>query len=481
MKVDRKTSPFVRIAFTGQFLVIFSIFPLQLVTAFPQASIAEQFCRDPGVPEHGSRTPSSGVFFENAMARFSCLGGYRLKGVSKITCVLFHNGSMGWRPSLKPVCLPEECLPPYIEDAVVANKTYRPGDNLIIRCYEGFQIRYPDTESMESVCQEDGTWDNQPICQGCLRPLIPPHSYMNISETQFSMPIGTVVHYQCFPGYKLEGAELLECMYSLIWSDVPPRCLDVEACPLPPMVEHGDYICHPQPCNRYIHGTVVEFYCDPGYSLMNDYKYITCQYGQWFPQMHIYCVQDETSWPGFQESLLHAWKPVAFTTSSVLLALFLVIIAKMSHCKCKSNQNSSEEQEDARGPNVIIVDGVAIPLPSYEEAVRGSCYQPPHVLPSSDPEPTQNSVEHDPPSYPGPTESQHDAPLDTGDSETCDSISEPSECLQAMHPSSSHDVGLSNVSEKTNAITSMEETASTSPSIDIADEIPLVDGGEEDF
>lgn len=67
------------------------------------------------------------------------------------------------------------------------------------------------------------------------------------------------------------------------------------ACPLPPMVEHGDYICHPQPCNRYIHGTVVEFYCDPGYSLVNDYKYITCQYGQWFPQMNIYCVQDGAS------------------------------------------------------------------------------------------------------------------------------------------------------------------------------------------
>ncbi|TSO25241.1 Sushi domain-containing protein 4 [Bagarius yarrelli] len=389
MKVDRKTSPFVRPAISGHLLVIFSIFPLHLVTAFPQAAIAEQFCRDPGVPEHGDRTPSSGVFFEKAVARFSCLEGYRLKGVSKITCVLFHNGSMGWRPSLKPVCLPEECLPPYIEDAHVTNKTYRPGDNLIIRCHEGFQIRYPDTDSMESVCQEDGTWDNQPICQGCLRPLIPPHSYMNISDTQFSMPIGTVVHYQCFPGYKVEGAELLECMYSLIWSDVPPRCLDVEACPLPPMVEHGDYICHPQPCNRYIHGTVVEFYCDPGFSLINDYKYITCQFGQWFPpQMNIYCVQDE---------------------------------------------------------------------------------------------PTQTSEEQDPPSYPGPTESQHDAPLDPGDAETCDSTSYASECLQAMHPSSSHDVGLSNVSEKTNVITSMEETASTSPSIDIADEIPLVDGGEEDF
>lgn len=43
MKVDRKTSPFVRIALTGQFFVIFSIFPLQLVTAFPQASIGKGF------------------------------------------------------------------------------------------------------------------------------------------------------------------------------------------------------------------------------------------------------------------------------------------------------------------------------------------------------------------------------------------------------------------------------------------------------
>lgn len=129
----------------------------------------------------------------------------------------------------------------------------------------------------------------------------------------------------------------------------------------------------------------------------------------------------------------------------------------------------SEESEDARGANVIIVDGVAIPLPSYEEAVSGSCYQPPHMLPAAGPGPTQTSEEQDPPSYPGQAESQNDASLDAGDAETCDNISEPSECLQAMHLSSSHDIGLSNVSEKTNVITSMEDTASTSPSIDIAD------------
>lgn len=58
--------------------------------------------------------------------------------------------------------------------------------------------------------------------------MVLPHSYINISEFGASFPVGTVVYYQCFPGYKLEGAEILECMYNLIWSDSPPRCLDVE-------------------------------------------------------------------------------------------------------------------------------------------------------------------------------------------------------------------------------------------------------------
>lgn len=57
------------------------------------------------------------------------------------------------------------------------------------------------------------------------------------------------------------------------------------------MVSHGDFVCHPRPCDRYNHGTVVEFYCDPGYSLTSDYKYITCQYGEWFPSYQVYCIK----------------------------------------------------------------------------------------------------------------------------------------------------------------------------------------------
>lgn len=66
------------------------------------------------------------------------------------------------------------------------------------------------------------------LATGCLRPLASSNGYANISELQTSFPVGTVISYQCCPGYKLEGAERLECLHSLIWSTSPPRCLALE-------------------------------------------------------------------------------------------------------------------------------------------------------------------------------------------------------------------------------------------------------------
>lgn len=79
------------------------------------------------------------------------------------------------------------------------------------------------------------------------------------------------------------------------------------------MVSHGDFICHPRPCERYNHGTVVEFYCDPGYSLTSDYKYITCQYGEWFPSYQVYCIKSGmATTPGQSEQP----RPAAYHPSS---------------------------------------------------------------------------------------------------------------------------------------------------------------------
>ncbi|KFR12942.1 Sushi domain-containing protein 4, partial [Opisthocomus hoazin] len=430
-------------------------------------------CADPGAPEHGYKTPSAGVFFESVVVRFHCQEGYRLNGTSKKLCVRHFNGSLSWKPSDKPVCLQEDCLVPLVEDAEIHNKTYRTGDKLIISCHEGFQIRYPDLDNMVSICQDDGTWDNLPICQGCLRPLVLPHSYTNISEFESSSPIGTVVYYQCFPGYKLEGAELLECMYNLIWSDSPPRCLDVEVCPLPPMVSHGDYICHPRPCERYNHGTVVEFYCDPGYTLTNDYKYITCQYGEWFPSYQVYCVKTEQTWPNTQETLLTTWKIVAFTATSVLLVLLLVILARMFQTKFKTHFLPRGNQEGSMGdPDFVVVDGVPVMLPSYDEAVSsGLTALAPGYSATADQGHILQTEDQNPPAYPGPRIT------DTlpSEFETCDSRLVSSELLQNLYPSLACQAAALPCSDRTDVSRSTAgEAVSTSPQIDIADEIPLM-------
>ncbi|XP_051469792.1 sushi domain-containing protein 4 isoform X2 [Apus apus] len=370
-------------------------------------------CADPGAPEHGYKTPSAGVFFESVVVRFHCQEGYRLNGTSKKLCVRHFNGSLSWKPSDKPVCLQEvaDCLVPHVEDAEIHNKTYRTGDKLIISCHEGFQIRYPDLDNMVSVCQDDGTWDNLPICQ---------------------------------------------------------------VCPLPPMVSHGDFICHPRPCERYNHGTVVEFYCDPGYTLTNDYKYITCQYGEWFPSYQVYCVKTEQTWPNTQETLLTTWKIVAFTATSVLLVLLLVILARMFQTKFKTHFLPRGNQAGSMGdPDFVVVDGIPVMLPSYDEAVSsGLNALTPGYSATTDQGHILQTEDQNPPAYPGPTITD----VLPSEFETCDSRLGSSELLQSLYPSLVCQATVLPSSDRADGSHSTAgEAASRSLRIDIADEIPLME------
>ncbi|XP_044904385.1 sushi domain-containing protein 4 isoform X3 [Felis catus] len=381
-----------------------------------------------------------------------------------------------------PAQLTGDCRVPQVEDAEIRNKTYRHGDKLIVTCHEGFKIRYPDLHNMVSLCRDDGTWDNLPLCQGCLRPLSSSNGYVNISEFQTSFPVGTVISYHCFPGFKLEGSEYLECLHNLIWSSSPPRCLALEVCPLPPTVSHGDSVCHPRPCERYNHGTVVEFYCDPGYSLTSDYKYLTCQDGQWFPSYQVHCVKSEQTWPSTHETLLTTWKVVAFTATSVLLVLLLVILARMFQTKFKAHFPVRKVQSlklPARGPprssssdpDFVVVDGVPVMLPSYDEAVSGSLRASgPGYLGSVGPGCPLPVDDQSPPAYPG----SGDTDTGPGGSEPCDGVSGSSEPLQSLYSPSACPGGPRPDSADTGA-GSARETASSSPGIDIADEIPLME------
>lgn len=63
----------------------------------------------------------------------------------------------------------------------------------------------------------------------------------------------------------------------------------IPACLPPTEPENGGYRCHPSPCHHFTHKTVIEYFCDEGYALKADYKFLTCQNGEWDSPMQITC------------------------------------------------------------------------------------------------------------------------------------------------------------------------------------------------
>ncbi|MBZ3889485.1 Sushi domain-containing protein 4 [Sciurus carolinensis] len=242
-----------------------------------------------------------------------------------------------------------------------------------------------------------------------------------------------------------------------------------QVCPLPPLVSHRDFICHPQPCKCYNHGTVVEFYCDPGYSLTSDYKYITCQYGEWLPSYQVYCIKSEQTWPSTHETLLTTWKIMTFTVTSVLLVLLLIILARMFETKSKAHfpPRSGPPRSSSSDPDFVVVDGVPVMLPSYDEAVSGglSASGPGYLASVGQGYPIPVDYQS-PPAYPG----SGDTDTGPGESETCDSTSGSSELLQSLYSPPVCQGGTHPTSDNPDTITRTAwEMASTSPGINIAD------------
>ncbi|KAG8449563.1 hypothetical protein GDO86_016275 [Hymenochirus boettgeri] len=144
------------------------------------------------------------------------------------------------------------------------------------------------------------------------------------------------------------------------------------ACPPPPEPENGGFRCHPPHCEQPLtSGSVIEYFCAEGYMLKGDYKFLTCKNGVWSPPMGISCRLSQES--NTHTSLgVPTLSIVASTASSVALILLLIVLFVLLQPKLKSFHHSRREA-DVHGEQVsIMVDGVQVALPSYEEAVYGS-------------------------------------------------------------------------------------------------------------
>ncbi|KAL2096170.1 hypothetical protein ACEWY4_008318 [Coilia grayii] len=75
---------------------------------------------------------------------------------------------------------------------------------------------------------------------------------------------GTVVTYQCYPGFEVVGTEMLMCQWDLTWSGDLPTCERVLSCPDPGTVEHSRRVMSNP---RLMVGSTIQYICNKGYSL----------------------------------------------------------------------------------------------------------------------------------------------------------------------------------------------------------------------
>uniref|UniRef100_A0AAY4CIK4 Uncharacterized protein n=1 Tax=Denticeps clupeoides TaxID=299321 RepID=A0AAY4CIK4_9TELE len=92
-------------------------------------------------------------------------------------------------------------------------------------------------------------------------PALPPVEFGWSSSSHPSLVRGSVLTFQCQPGYDIVGSDIITCQWDLSWSNSPPTC----QCPDPGDVVNGARSVHPE--LGFAVGTVVRFTCNQGYQL----------------------------------------------------------------------------------------------------------------------------------------------------------------------------------------------------------------------
>ncbi|XP_029922343.1 sushi domain-containing protein 6 [Myripristis murdjan] len=155
-------------------------------------------------------------------------------------------------------------------------------------------------------------------------------------------------------------------------------------CSHPLVPEHGGFRCDPSPCRGFPQKSSIHFFCEPGYHIPSKVRTSKCRHGKWVPVVPT-CVPLKDRHSVNQDDKGAQSLPSVATTavgvSIFLLTTTACMIIKSRLYPCHSHSRRPSDQMD------LMVDGLPVSLPSYEEAVYGSWGQ---RLPScAGPGPTQ--------------------------------------------------------------------------------------------
>ncbi|CAG9836717.1 unnamed protein product [Diabrotica balteata] len=170
---------------------------------------------------------------------FSCPTGQEFAtGRNRITTQCLPGGN--WSISYIPKCQEVYCGPvPQIDNGFSigsSNVTYK--GQAMYQCYAGFA--FPTGQAIERIsCLSDGHWEKKPNCLASQCAALPevPHANATILNG-LGRSYGTIMRYECEPGYIRSGPPVILCMSNGTWSGDVPVCSRAK-CPKFPEIQNG--------------------------------------------------------------------------------------------------------------------------------------------------------------------------------------------------------------------------------------------------
>lgn len=261
-------------ASSGEMLIRFVSDPLHNAAGFSATFSAD--CPDlkPGA---GALASSRDTAF-GTVVQFTCPVGQEFAtGKIKLQTVCERGGK--WSIEYIPKCQEVYCGPvPQIDNGFSIGSTNVTYNGVAMyQCYAGFT--FSSGRPLEKIaCLANGRWSSLPLCLASQCPALPEVPHANVTLLNGGgRSYGSIVRFECSPGYERSGHPVLICMSNGTWSDVVPTCTRKHCYKLPE-VKNGFIV---DPTRKYFFGDEARVQCYKGYKL-NGTNIIRCSSEQNF-------------------------------------------------------------------------------------------------------------------------------------------------------------------------------------------------------